>query len=155
MNPAWNKDNSMMKTTMRRWAVKQILLSGQEALVTEWEMHKGPGIKTALGKLRLCRGICCPSSWQGVWTSSSVNIHFLWNNLPCWNHSGNTLGLSCYLCSNPAFLRCLKLWCTCASPFRQPQPCWGFVRTFSFRGSRVRKFRSLTGTEMLCSPQDR
>lgn len=116
---------------------------------------QGPGIKTALGKLRLCRGICCPSSWQWVWNSSRVNIHFKWNNLPCWNHSGKTLGLLRYLWYNSAFLRCLKLWWTCASTLRQPQPCWGFVRTFSFRGSRVRKFRSLTGTEMPRSPQDR
>lgn len=73
---------------------------------------QGPGIKTALGKLRPCRGICWSSSWQLVWTSS-INIHFLWNNLPCWNHSGNTLGLSRYLWYNSAFSRCLKLWCTC------------------------------------------
>lgn len=34
-----------MKTTLRRWAMKQILLSGQEALVTEGEVHRDQQLK--------------------------------------------------------------------------------------------------------------
>lgn len=34
-----------MKTTLRRWAMKQILLSGLEVLVTEGEVHRGQELK--------------------------------------------------------------------------------------------------------------
>lgn len=42
--------------------MKQILLSGQAALVPDGGGAQGPGMKTALGKLQPCKGICCPSS---------------------------------------------------------------------------------------------